>query len=79
MIQPKLFTQIRFTCVLQSYPQKFAKPFMHLSNSATEISILLFFFLSFFIVSHNLLMKARKNIEKSPQFSVFHEEVPFHT
>ena len=35
---------------------------------------------SFFLfVSHNSLMKACKNTEKSPQFSALHEDVPFDT
>ena len=37
------------------------------------------FFLSFFFISHNSLTKVCKNnIEKSPQFLIFHEDVPFH-
>ena len=42
--------------------------------------VLLSFFLSFFFfASHNSLTKARKNTEKSPQFLIFHEDVPFRT
>ena len=65
-------------CITKS-PSKFHEPFVQSSNSATKMSILFFFLLSYLFLSAITLMKACKNTKKSPQFFIFYEDVPFST
>ena len=70
------FRQNQLHLCIAKVPLKFASP---LCSQVIPLQKCPFCpFLLYFFVSYNSLTKAQKNIEKSPQFYIFHKDVPRH-